>query len=85
MSNPHTIEIGCEEVILQISNYIESEIGPELRARVEAHLKGCKHCTAVLDGTTNTLRLLADGKVLELPAGFGERLRQRLAASIGTK
>ncbi len=82
MSDEHIIEIDCEHVILQISNYIEGEISPELRARLEAHTRGCRHCAAILDGTSNTLRLLADGRVLELPAGFSERLRQRLAPYI---
>jgi anti-sigma factor RsiW len=78
------IEIDCEHVILQISSYIEGEVDADLRARIEAHVRGCKHCTAILDGTTNTLRLLADGKAFELPAGFSERLRLRLAAHIET-
>lgn len=84
MSEQQIIEIDCEHVILQISNYIEGDITQELRARMEEHIRGCKHCAAVLDGTSNTLRLLADGKafdaLFELPAGFSERLRQRLAA-----
>jgi anti-sigma factor RsiW len=76
------LEIDCEHVILQISNYIEGEVDADLRARIEAHVRGCKHCAAILDGTNNTLRLLADGKALDLPAGFSERLRSRLAAHI---
>jgi anti-sigma factor RsiW len=84
LNEQHTIEISCEHVILEISNYIDGEITPELRARMEDHIRGCKHCAAVLDGTTNTLRLLADGRafdgLFDLPSGFGERLRRRLAA-----
>ena len=84
MSRNDIIEISCEHVIQQISDYIDGEVTPELRARIEDHIRGCKHCTAVLDGTTNTLRLLADGRAFEelfaLPQGFSERLRQRLAA-----
>ena len=80
MDEHHIIEISCEHVILEISNYIDREITPELRARMEEHIRGCKHCAAVLDGTTNTLRLLADGRAFDLPLGFSERLRQRLAA-----
>ena len=76
------IEIDCEHVILQISNYIDGEISADLRARIEAHVRGCKHCTAILDGTKNTLQLLADGKAFDLPAGFSDRLRARLAARI---
>ena len=85
MNKQDIIEIGCEHVIREISNYIDGEITSELRARMEEHIRGCKHCTAVLDGTTNTLRLLADGRafghLFELPAGFSERLQLRLAAS----
>jgi predicted anti-sigma-YlaC factor YlaD len=80
----HIIEISCEHVIREISNYIDGEIDPRLRARIEEHIRGCKHCAAVFDGTTNTLRLIADGRafagLLDLPPGFSERLRQRLAA-----
>jgi anti-sigma factor RsiW len=80
LNHDHIIEISCEHVILEISNYIDGEITAELRARMEEHIHGCKHCTAVLDGTTNALRLIADGRAFDLPPGFGERLRQRLAA-----
>lgn len=76
------LEISCEEVILQISNYLEDDVGAELRARMEEHIRGCKHCAAILDGTSNTVRLLADGKILELPAGFSARLRLRLEAHL---
>ena len=85
MSKQDIIEIRCEHVIQEISNYIDGEITSELRARMKEHIRGCKHCAAVLDGTTNTLRLLADGRafghLFELPAGFSERLQLRLAAS----
>jgi len=86
LSEHHIIEINCEHVIQEISNYIDGEVTPELRARMEEHIRGCRHCAAVLDGTSNTLRLLADGRtfgqLFELPAGFSERLLQRLAAHL---
>ncbi len=83
MDGHNIIEISCEHVILEISNYIDGEITPELSARMEEHIRGCKHCAAVLDGTNNTLRLIADGRafdgLFELPPAFTDRLRQRLA------
>ena len=86
MRDEHSIiQLDCEQVILQISNYIDGEVDTDLRARIEAHVRGCKHCSAILDGTNNTLRLLADGDTLELPAGFSDRLRLRLAANIDEK
>jgi hypothetical protein len=74
------VEISCAEVWREISNYIDADADPELKARMELHLKNCRHCTAVLEGTRNTVSLLADGDWYPLPAGFGERLFQRLAS-----
>jgi anti-sigma factor RsiW len=72
------IEITCVEVWREISNYLDGDISPELRARIEAHFKTCKHCTAVLDGTRNVVRLVGDGEAFEVPAGFSQRLYGKL-------
>ena len=72
------IEISCLEVWREISNYIDGEINPELRARMEAHFKSCAHCAAVLDGTRNVVKLVADGVEFELPEGFSQRLYNKI-------
>ncbi|MGE5323595.1 MAG: anti-sigma factor family protein [Actinomycetota bacterium] len=78
-----TIEISCLHVWREISNYIDGEIDPELRRRMEAHFKGCEHCSAILDGTRNVVRLVGDGQAFDLPSGFSERLKKRLETEIG--
>jgi hypothetical protein len=77
------IEISCIEVWREISNYIDDVVEPELRARMDAHFRVCKHCSAVLDGTRNVVKLIADGAEFEIPAGFGSRLYSKLNASLG--
>ena len=72
------LEISCLDVWREISNFIDDAVSVELRQRIEEHLKVCEHCTAIYDGTRNVVKLVADGKTYELPAGFGDRLRQRL-------
>jgi len=72
------IEISCLEVWREISNYIDNEVDPELRARLEAHFKVCAHCTAVLEGTQNVVKLVADGVEFELPEGFSKRLYNKI-------
>jgi len=47
---------------------------------MEEHFRGCAHCTAVLDGTRNVVRLVGDHRSFELPDGFSQRLKQRLSA-----
>ena len=74
------MEINCEHVWREVSNYLDGEVEPGLRAAVEEHVRGCKHCGAVLDGTRNVVQLVGDERVLEIPVGFEQRLRQRLEA-----
>ena len=77
------VEISCVEVAQEISNFVDDEVEPELKARMERHFRNCKHCTAVLEGTRNTVRLLTDGDWYPLPEGFGKRLFQRISATYG--
>ncbi len=78
MRNEVPLEISCREVWREISNFLEGSVQPALRARMSAHFSRCKHCTAILEGTSNTIRLVGDGEAFELPAGFSERLQQEL-------
>jgi hypothetical protein len=73
-----TIEISCLEVWREISNYIDEVVDPDLRTRMEAHFKVCAHCSAILDGTRNVVKLVADGETFELPAGFADRLFKKI-------
>jgi hypothetical protein len=72
------IEISCQHVWKEISNYIDEDVDPDLRARMEAHFKICAHCKAVVDGTKNVVKLIADGVEYELPEGFSKRLYERI-------
>ena len=74
--------VNCEQVWQEISNYLEGEVGPELRAAMEEHIRQCRRCTAVLDGTRNVVHLYADDRLLELPAGFSARWQRNLAKSM---
>jgi anti-sigma factor RsiW len=72
------MEISCLEVIRELSNYIDEDVPPQLRASIEAHLPKCAHCTAIHDGLRNTITLIGDARSFQLPAGFSQRLRDKL-------
>jgi anti-sigma factor (TIGR02949 family) len=74
----NVIEISCLEVWREISNFLDGEVDAELRARMEAHFKGCAHCSAVLDGTRNVVKLVGDGIEYQMPAGFSTRLHDKI-------
>jgi hypothetical protein len=71
--------VNCEQVWLEVSNYLDGEIDPALRVAIDEHIRGCKHCAAVVDGTRNVLELYGDERMLEVPLGFSHRLQQRLS------
>ena len=73
-----TIEMECAEVWRQISSYLDDEVGPGLRARMAAHFKDCAHCSAILDGTRNVVKLVSDERAFEISAGASERFYRRL-------
>ena len=68
------LEISCLEVWQEISNYVDEDVSPELRARLEAHFKACDHCKAIVDGTKNVVQIIADNRALDLPAAMSKRL-----------
>jgi hypothetical protein len=80
---PSVVEIDCQQVRRELSNYLEGDLAPELRLQIESHLAGCSHCAAVHDGMRNVVQLLGDGKLLDVPEGFGKRLYKRLLSEAG--
>jgi hypothetical protein len=79
------IPVDCLQVFREISNYLEGDIAPDVRAQMESHFKVCAHCTAVLDGSRNVVQLVGDGKAFNVPNGFSRRLYSKLDAHLGKK
>ena len=74
--------ISCIEVFRLVSDYVDGDIHPDLKTRMETHFKDCAHCTAIVDGTKNVVRLVGDGKAFEVPANFSKRLYRKLDAHL---
>jgi len=72
------IEIDCVEVWRHISDYLEGEVDAELRASMASHFQDCAHCSAILDGTRNVVKLVGDGKAFEIPATTSQRFYKKL-------
>lgn len=67
----------------ELSNYMDDDVTPELRARIEDHVRQCGGCRTLYDGVRNVLTLVAGSDVIELPAGFSLRLYRRLISPQG--
>ncbi len=63
--------ISCRHVTSQISAYIDGQLTPELRAKIDEHLRLCDRCSIVLDTTRKLLYVAGDEKVFEVPFECG--------------
>ena len=79
------IEMQCAEVWRQISSYLDNEVDPALRAAMAAHFKDCAHCSAVLDGTRNVVKLVGDERAFEISSAVSERFYQKLKDLLATR
>ena len=77
--------VNCEQVWREISNYLDDDVSPDLRAAIEQHVAGCKGCAAVLEGSRNVVQLYGDERMQEVPLGFSHRLQRRLEDNMNTR
>ncbi len=73
-----SLEISCFEVQRELSNYIDDDLTPVLRNRIEIHVSKCPGCRAVFDGVKNVIVLVGTEDLIELPLDFSRRLYRRL-------
>jgi hypothetical protein len=78
----HFLDITCQEVWRELTNYMEGDVTAEMRKRIAEHLSACPHCRAVYDGSKNVVQLLGNGRSFELPSGFSRRLYDRLQSEL---
>ncbi len=72
MSRPP--RLGCQEAVELVTDYLEGALTPELRARLDAHLRACRDCAAYLRQMRAMVRALGR---LAAPA-VGPRARDEL-------
>jgi hypothetical protein len=73
--------IRCEQVWIEVSNYVEGDMESGLRAAMDEHFQTCAKCRSVLDGMRNVVQLYGDERMIEVPAGFSGRLERRIVRS----
>jgi len=77
--------IRCIEVLGMLSDYLDGEVSPEDRARIEAHLKECDQCERFGGRMSSIVRSLRETlkEPDPLDQAVAQRLRARLAREFG--
>lgn len=70
--------LTCEEVLANLSNYLDGECLADLRAQLEDHISKCRRCRVVFDSTGKMLKILVDVEPFEVPLAVSARLYSRL-------
>lgn len=73
-----TAPIACRELVTLVTDYLEDRLPPGDRARFEAHIAGCPHCTAYLAQMRETIRLTGTLREEEIPREVREALLEAL-------
>ena len=59
--------MNCQELLEQLSDYLDEGARQELCREIEVHLERCQDCKIVVDKTRKTIFLYQADHVVELP------------------
>lgn len=75
---PHNL-MSCREMLSSLGAYLDGEVSEELCSIIEEHMKGCPHCTIVVNTLHKTIDLYHEAALeTEIPQEVTRRLYQRL-------
>jgi anti-sigma factor RsiW len=70
--------LNCEEVIHELSSFLDGELSAAAVEDLEVHLEECSDCKIVVNQTKKTIELYCDCGPVELPREVRNRLHQAL-------
>ena len=74
--------MNCKALILELSNYLDGELDPELLRQVEQHLAKCPDCRLICDTTRKTIEIYCGSEPASLPQDIRDRLHRALAEKL---
>ncbi len=79
------VMLNCKQVLVEVSNYLDGDLSPELKRSLEHHLAACHRCSLIYDTTRKMLKIVTDVGPLEVPLEVSARLYQRLQGLLAGK
>jgi formate hydrogenlyase transcriptional activator len=77
--------LSCAEFLNEFGEYLEESAYPDLRARLEEHLRECTTCRVIVDSTRKTIQIVTESESFSLPGAGVEPLVSQVMARIRTK
>jgi predicted anti-sigma-YlaC factor YlaD len=77
--------LSCADFLAEFGDYLENVADPELRVRLEEHLRECKTCQVIVDSTKKTIRIVTDSDSFSVPVDNVESIVKDVLARIRDK
>jgi len=75
--------LTCQQVLRQLSEYIDGELDPSLVASLSRHLEHCEDCRIVVHTTQKTIEISCNSEPVPLPDDVRERLWRSVQKKMG--
>lgn len=70
--------LTCQEVLDQLSEYLDEDAREELVLEVDQHLLACSHCQVEVDTLRRTIQIYRCEERVTLPLTLSEKLQRAL-------
>lgn len=70
--------LTCQEVLDQLSDYLDEDARAELVQEVDGHLHECRHCQVEVDTLRRTILIYRHDERVELPVSLSDKLKSAL-------
>ena len=77
--------LSCADFLAEFGDYLDNAADPELRTRLEGHLRECKTCQIIVDSTRKTIKIVTESDSFTLPADKVEPIVQDVMTRIRNK
>jgi anti-sigma factor (TIGR02949 family) len=67
-------KLGCEEVLEQLSEYLDEDARAELCEAIEQHLERCHDCQVEVDTIKKTILLYQADRVVPIPTRVSDQV-----------
>jgi anti-sigma factor (TIGR02949 family) len=76
--------LTCKEFVDGISDFIDDDVAPELREKLQKHISECPNCWVVYNTTKKTIQVYKGMEAQPLPDDVRERLMKAIEKRIAS-
>ena len=74
--------LSCQDLLADLSDYLDDGVTDEVRRELEAHLSHCSTCEVLVDSTRQTLKIVSENFSYEIPREVSGRILARIRTAL---